>query len=230
MDTSNTQEKTREKIELGAFLSLVCACIFFSGIFASNEWWGVFDFSTMKGSFGKLVGSVTLDNEQLHTVFTSFRGRGGSSAADGFLFAVTLFPAVMFAIAMVTVFEYYGALKAAGKLMTPILRPILGLPGVSLLSLIATLQSTDAGAAMTRKLESSGEMQHKEVLRSCAFQMTSGGCLVNLFSSGTVLFALTTDGKPFPLAIGTAFILVLAGKFLGCVLMRMVTLTYLKNN
>lgn len=34
--------------------------------------------------------------------------------------------------------------------MTPLLRPILGVPGITGLALITDLQSTDAGAALTK--------------------------------------------------------------------------------
>ena len=68
---------------------------------------------------------------------------GRSGAIDGFMFALTLVPTVMFALAMITVFEYYGALRAARRLLTPVLRPLLGLPGSATLALIASLQSTD---------------------------------------------------------------------------------------
>lgn len=36
----------------------------------------------------------------------------------------------MLAMGLIEVVEHYGGLKAAQKLMTPILRPILGIPGI----------------------------------------------------------------------------------------------------
>jgi len=42
--------------------------------------------------------------------------------------------------------EYCGGLKAAQKLLTPILRPIIGIPGICYVALFSSLQSTDAGA------------------------------------------------------------------------------------
>ncbi|WBA80724.1 nucleoside recognition domain-containing protein [Endozoicomonas sp. GU-1] len=73
----------------------------------------------------------------------TFRGAGGSGAADGFIFALTLVPTCMFALGMVGIFEHFGALEAARKLLTPILRRLMGIPGVSGLTLIASLQNTD---------------------------------------------------------------------------------------
>ena len=93
------------------------------------------------------------DAGTLQTVLGNFRGKGGSGAIDGFCFALTLIPTIMFSIGMVTVCEHYGALDAARKLLTPILRGLLGIPGSACLALIASLQSSDGGAAMTRQLK-----------------------------------------------------------------------------
>lgn len=220
----------KEKVGIGAYISLVCACVFFSGALTSPEWYGVFDFSILKGAFGKVVTGVGLDGDHLNTIMGVFRGKGGSGAFDGFMFALTLFPAVMFAISMVTVFEYYGALKAAGRLLTPIMRPILGLPGSAVLAMITSMQAMDAAAAMTRQLEESGEMSHKEILRLCAYHMVSPGCITNFFSSGAVLFTLVgTDGSHIPLTFGTAFLILLAFRFINCFIMRGLTMTVFKN-
>ena len=54
----------------------------------------------------------------IHTAMANFRGKGGSGAIDGFMFALTLVPTVMFALAMITVFDHYGALKAARQMLT----------------------------------------------------------------------------------------------------------------
>ncbi len=220
----------QEKIGIGAYISLICACIFFSGALTSPEWWGVFDFSTLKGAFGKLVLGVQYQNEHLTTAMGIFRGKGGSGAFDGFLFALTLFPAVMFAISMVTVFEYYGALKAAGRLLTPIMRPILGIPGVAVLAMITSMQAMDAAAAMTKQLEDGGDMTHKEVLRLCSYHMVSPGCITNFFSSGAVLFILTgADGSTIPITMGATFLILLAFRFINCLVMRGLTMTIFKN-
>ena len=50
----------------------------------------------------------------------------------------------MLAMGLIEVVEHYGGLKAAQKLMTPILRPILGIPGICGIALVSSLQSTDA--------------------------------------------------------------------------------------
>ena len=114
------------KLGIGAYLALIFAIIFFSGL-AKNEsfvkmlpdkQWvaaaSVFDFGTLNGSFGKVLTSATAKPEgKVETKTGSFRGTGGSGAMDGFLFALGLIPTVMFALAVINVLEGYGALEAA---------------------------------------------------------------------------------------------------------------------
>lgn len=61
---------------------------------------------------------------------------------NGFLLAFGLIPAVNFALVMIL---RYGALHEALKLLTPLLRPLLGLPGTCGLALTGCLQGTDVG-------------------------------------------------------------------------------------
>lgn len=137
-----TEQAVNEKVGIGAYLSLAFAVVFFSGLCASSQWWGVFDFTTVNGGFGRLVSGVTEQGDAIKTAMANFRGKGGSGAIDGFMFALSLVPTVMFALAMITVFEHYGALKAARKILTPVLRPLIGIPGSAALALIASMQST----------------------------------------------------------------------------------------
>ena len=233
MAVEQTQlQKDRERIGFGAYFSLIFACIFFSGVLQSSEWWGVFDFSTLKGAFGKVVVGLSggADGTAAHASWVISADVAATVSFDGFMFALTLFPAVMFAIGMVTVLTL-RRIEAAGRMMTPIMRPILGLPGVVVLSLITTLQAIDAGAAMTKGLEETKQMTHIEVLRSTAFQITSGGCLTNFFSSGAVLFTLVAaDGRSIPLTMGFTFLVILACKFINSFIMRLITLTAFKNH
>ena len=112
-----TEQAVNEKVGIGAYLSLAFAVVFFSGLCASSQWWGVFDFTTVNGGFGRLVSGVTEQGDAIKTAMANFRGKGGSGAIDGFMFALSLVPTVMFALAMITVFEHYGALKAARALV-----------------------------------------------------------------------------------------------------------------
>ncbi|MGS0639414.1 nucleoside recognition domain-containing protein, partial [Citrobacter sp. VF227] len=43
------------KVGPGAYFALAFAAVFFSGLLGGKEWYGVFDFTTLNGAFGKVV-------------------------------------------------------------------------------------------------------------------------------------------------------------------------------
>ncbi|MDA0149082.1 MULTISPECIES: nucleoside recognition domain-containing protein [Vibrio] len=214
--------QTGRKVTWGCYVALAFAVVFFSGLMKSNEWYGVLDFTTLNGSFGKVAYDVKETAEGVEAATTSLRGKGGSGARDGFIFALTLIPTVMFALGVINVLEHYGALDAARKLLTPLLRPLMGIPGSSGLALIASLQSTDAGAAMTRQLKDEGRLTKRETDVFTMFQFTAGATIVNFFSSGAVLFTLTmADGSlAVTSSIGLAVAIMFVFKFVGANLFR----------
>lgn len=193
-----------------SYVALAFALVFFSGVLknASGDWaWlRMFDFTVLLGSFGKIVG-----DEDTHYVF---RGLGGSGARDGFLFALELMPAVIFALASIAVIEAFGALDAARKLLTPLLKPLMGVPGVATLALISSLQSTDAGGAMTRELVEEGALTDHQRTVFTMWQLSAGAMITNFFSSGAALFQYLTLPIIVLLAVMFGF------KFLGANLMR----------
>ena len=201
-----------QKVTLGNYLALAFAVVFFSGLLQSSEWYGVFDFTTLNGTFGSIADGVM------------FRGKGGSGARDGFLFALTLVPTCMFALGMINVLEHYGALKAARKLLTPLLRPLMGLPGSAALAMIGSLQNTDTGAGLTKKLVEEGELNQEESEVFTAFQFSAGATIVNFFSSGAVLFTLTNaDGSmAVPTSIGLTVGIMFVFKIIGANILRLV--------
>lgn len=214
--------RSEHKVRIGGYVALAFAVVFFSGLLQSKEWYGVFDFTTLNGAFGKVAYGVSETSEGLQVATTSLRGNGGSGARDGFIFALTLIPTVMFALGMINVLEHYGALEAARKLLSPLLRPIMNIPGNAGLALIASLQSTDAGAAMTRQLKDEGHLTKRETDIFTMFQFTAGATIVNFFSSGAVLFTLTmTDGTPaVTSSIGLAVVVMFVFKIIGANLFR----------
>ncbi|WP_028022831.1 nucleoside recognition domain-containing protein [Enterovibrio calviensis] len=218
---STPSEQTR-KVTIGSYFALAFAVVFFSGLLQSNEWYGVFDFTTLNGSFGSVVYGVNETADGIQAATTSMRGKGGSGARDGFLFALTLIPTVMFALGMINVLEHYGALDAARKLLTPLLRPLMNIPGNTGLALIASLQSTDAGAAMTRQLKDEGHLTKREADIFTMFQFSAGAAIVNFFSSGAVLFTLTLMDGSLAVAssIGLAVAVMFVFKFVGANLFR----------
>lgn len=217
-----SNQPAERKVTIGSYLALAFAIVFFSGFMKSTEWYGVFDFTTLNGSFGNVVHSVNETTDGVEAATTSFRGKGGTGARDGFIFALTLIPTVMFALGMINVLEHYGALDAARKLLTPLLRPLMGVPGTSGLALIASLQSADAGGAMTRQLKDEGQLTKRETDVFTMFQFTGGAMIVNFFSSGAVLFTLTDHSGELAVhsPIGLAVVIMFAFKIIGANLFR----------
>ncbi|MGF1700566.1 YjiH family protein [Photobacterium makurazakiensis] len=223
-----------QKVSIGAYIALAFAFVFFSGLLQTNEWYGVFDFNTLNGSFGTMANNVTVAAEgAIEVTQTTMRGTGGSGARDGFLFALTLVPTVMFALGMINVLEHYGALDAARKLLTPLLRPLVGLPGDTGLALIASLQNTDSGASMTRQLQEAGHINQRETDVFAMFQFSAGATIVNFFSSGAVLFTLAyADGtQAVTSSIGLAVVMMFVMKIVGANIFRFyLAATDKKNN
>ena len=219
MNSSTPQE---HKVGPGAYFALAFAAVFFSGMLGGNQWYGVFDFTTLNGAFGRVVGSASLDDGTLTTTSSAFRGIGGNGAMDGFLFALGLIPAVMFALGMINVLEHYGALHAARKLLTPLLRPLLGLPGNTGLALIGSLQSADVGASLARNLADEGQISESEKDVFAMFQFSAGAMITNFFSSGAILFTLIAiDGtEAVPTSIGACVAVMFIMKIVGANLMR----------
>lgn len=154
-------------------------------------------------SFGAVNGALT------------FRGEGGTGAKDGFLFALELAPSVILSLGIIAVTEGLGGLRAAQQLMTPVLRPLLGVPGVCSLALIANLQNTDAAAGMTKELADEGTITGRERAIFATFQTSGSAIITNYFSSGAALFTFITVPVITPLAV------ILVFKFVGANLLRL---------
>lgn len=213
-----------ERIGPGAYFTLIFAAIFFSGLLSGNTWYGVFDFTTLNGAFGRVVSSASVDGDALATTASTFRGAGGHGAMDGFLFALGLIPGVMFALGTINVLEHYGALRAARRLLTPLLRPLLGIPGTAGLALIGSLQSTDVGASLTRNLADEGQITSDERDVFAMFQFSAGAMITNFFSSGAILFTLMlADGTAaVPTSIGACVCVMFIMKIVGANMLRLV--------
>lgn len=54
----STPSEQNRKVTIGSYFALAFAVVFFSGLLQSNEWYGVFDFTTLNGSFGSVVYGV----------------------------------------------------------------------------------------------------------------------------------------------------------------------------
>lgn len=94
---------------------------------------------------------------------------------------------------------------------------MLGIPGISGLALVTSLQSTDAdaGAGMTRMLRETNFLTEKEKTVFCAFQFSAGGSITNYLSSGAALFSFIT------VPIITPLIVMFVMKVFGANVMRL---------
>ena len=180
------------KVPWTGYIALVFAVVFFSGLLASQKGWiTAFDFNALAGKFGVMKDAAK----------ATFQGQGGFGARDGFMLGFGLLPSVMLALGMVEIVDHLGGLKAAEKLLTPILRPLLGIPGVAGLAMVTSFQSTDAGAGMTRMLRETGCITENEKTVFCAFQFSAGGTVTNYLASGAALFSFVTVPIVLPLVL-----------------------------
>ena len=108
--------------------------------------------------------------------------------------------------------------------MTPLLHPLLSLPGKTGLALITDLQSTDAGAALTKELYDEGEINKKELTIMGAWQYSGAGLINNYFAIGSALFSV------LKLPIILPLLLMFGLKFAGGMFVRFVLNTVYKED
>ena len=234
------------KAGIGAYVALIFAVIFFSGISVSkpvqdfgtviaeklnvepkkvHDVLSVLDFNTLNGKFGKVLLPEKADKPGEHP--GNFSGDGGVGARQGFMFALTLMPTTLFAMGIIAVLEHYGALEAMRRLLQRILKPLMGIPGDTGLAMIASFQSTDAGAALTRALYDEGKLTAQERDIFAMFQFSAGAPITNFLSTGTALLGLTAaavaggDAAKVPASVGICLGVIFIFKFVGANLMRL---------
>ncbi|SEJ75132.1 Nucleoside recognition [Propionispira arboris] len=207
MDEQKTEQAEPNKISkvpIIGYIVLFLGIIFFSGIFTDAK--GIeaaFDFNAINGAFGKIKEGG------------SFLGIDGTGAKNGFMFAITLVPPTMLSLGVVAVIEHLGGLRAAQRILTPLLQPLMGLPGVVGLALVSSTQSTDAGAGMTKMLREQNLITEEQRTVFVAFQFSAGAAIGNFLSTGIALFAFSTVPIIFPLC------LIMVLKVVGANLMRL---------
>ncbi|HBN73404.1 MAG TPA: hypothetical protein DD376_01260 [Sutterella sp.] len=187
-----------------AYLALFLLILFFSGLSGrlgpTLAW---FDYATLVGRFGLILDTQT------------FLGAGGTGARGGFFYAVSFLPSIMFAVGVIELAARYGALDAAHVLLTPILRPLLGIPGACGIAMIASLQSSDAGAAMTRELADARLITDDERTILSTFEFSSGASVIFYLTVACVLFEFLPVRFLIPLGV------VLLFKVIGANLVRL---------
>ena len=117
-------------------------------------------------------------------------------------------------VGIISITDGLGGLRAAQQLMTPVLKPLLGIPGICSLALIANLQNTDAAAGMTKELAQEGEITERDKVIFAAYQTSGSAIITNYFSSGVAVFAFLGTSVIVPLAV------ILVFKFIGANILR----------
>lgn len=208
---------TLPKFTAAGVIALILGILVFAGVFANIqgfEWLKAFDYNTLIGKFGTMKDPAK----------STFVGAGGVSARAGFLFALSLIPSIMLAIGFVNILEHYGALSAAQKIMTPLFKPLMDVPGLVGLTLITDLQSTDAGAALTKELYDLDLIDKREETIIAAWQYSGAGMINNYFAIASALFGFIACPILVPLAI--IFIM----KFVGAAICRIALDTIYKGD
>lgn len=197
------QNREEYKVTWKGWLSLIILIVAFSGIFAKAEGpLRALDFQVLTGSFGQVAKGVI------------FTGKGGTGARDGFMFALTLFPTLMFALGCIQVAESLGALRAAEIVFRPILRPFMGIPGASGLAFVSSFTSSDVGAVMTKGLAEEKLMTDDERTIFVAYQYAGSAPITNTFGTGAALLPITV------LPVGVIIVLIVIVKIMGANLVR----------
>jgi len=122
---------------------------------------------------------------------------------------------MIFSVAFIGCVEHLGGLKAAQKLLTPVLRFIMGIPGVCAIAMILNWQSSDASAAEARRLEENGMITKKEKERLVAYEFVTAAAIGVFFSNGAPLLPYLTCST------GVMLLIILANKFVAGNLIRL---------
>lgn len=195
--------QTSGKVGPAAYVSLFLLIVFFTGLAKYGpEVFRWFDYSVILGRFGFVEEGKM------------FLGVGGEGVRYATVYGVGLIPGIMLALGAAEVATRFGALDAAHVLLNRLFRPLLGIPGVSGVAVITSLQSSDAGAAMTRDLFDRGVITARERTILAMFQYSSGASVIIYLTVACVLFPFIEIHYLAPLGV------VLVCKVLGANLMR----------
>ncbi len=202
---STTLGGSSRSVGAAGYVVFLIAICFFSGVFGKVSGPMRFlDFNNLLGEFGKITQDA----------MPGFQGQGGTGVRAGFLHGLSIAPSVCFSIAVISLVDRLGGLAAAERMLSPIMRIIMGVPGNSTLAIIASWQSSDTGAALTRDLYEKGQINDDERDILVAYQFSAGATLGLYFAHAAILFPFLT--KP----VGLALLVQMVVKVLGGNLMR----------
>lgn len=197
--------EAEDKVTLKGWIALFILIIMFSGVFENAEGpLKALDLSNLIGEFGTIGEGG------------NFRGTGGSGARDGFLFTLTLIPTTCLAVGLIDLVEHLGGLKAAAILFNPILRPLLGIPGIAGLAFVSSFTSSDIAAFMTKQLVEDGHMTDDERTVFVAYQYAGSAVVLNTIGTQAALLPIVL------LPVGPLIVILWICKILGANLVRLI--------
>lgn len=197
-------EAIEEKVTWKSWLSLLLLMLTLSGIFKDTGGpLRAIDFLNLTGNFGVIGDGGT------------FAGVGGTGAREGFLVALTIVPSVCFAVGVIETLQSYGAFGAAEKLFTPILKPILGIPGAAGIAFVSSFTSSDVASIMTRELYQKKLLTDNERSIFVAYQYAGSAVILNTINTQAILLPIVV----WPIGLIIVFLIVM--KLIGANLVRL---------
>lgn len=197
-------KKNKVEVTWKSWLSLFFLIIMLSGIFKDvNGPLKALDFLNLTGNFGTIFEDI------------NFQGSGGTGAREGVLVALTILPSVVFAVGLIETLQSFGAFDAAERLFTPILRPILGIPGTAGIAFISSFTSSDVASIMTKELFDDKHISDDERSVFVAYQYTASAVILNTINTQAVLLPIVV----WPIGLIIIFLVVM--KLLGANLVRL---------
>ena len=199
-------EQKTNKVGIKGWLALLVLCIMFSGVLKNVEGpLKALDFSNLVGAWGKIGESGQ-----------NFIGKGGTGAREGMMQALSLIPAISFAVAIIEVVTQLGAIDAGVKVFTPLLRPLLGIPGECGIAFVSSFTSSDVGSVMTRDLYNKGKISEKERAIFTAYQYAGSAVVLNTINTQAALLPIIL------FATGPVIVVLFVCKLLGANLVRLI--------
>lgn len=199
-------ENKNQKVGIGAWIALIVLIMVLSGAFRTMDGpLKVIDFTNLSGSFGRIGDTGA-----------NLIGKGGTGAKDGFMAGFNLIPPVMFFCGLLEVFKQLGAFEAGTILFTPLLRPLMGIPGNCGIAFISSFTGSDVAAVMTRDLYNNGEITDDERTIFATYQYAGSACINNTITGGAPLIAIC------PVALGIIIVIEVVCKLIGANIMRLI--------
>lgn len=195
----------KEKIGVAGYIWLIVAILFFSGGFRGAPGpLKLLDLSTYLGSFGTIIEGAS----------PGFIGDGGSGLNNLFTIVLTIAPGIMFCLALMEVIDYYGGLKAAGRLLGRVMKPLLGVPGEAVLVLISNLQSSDSSVALIKAMVDSKNISERQRKILLAYCLPGPALLGMIITYGAMFFDYMSKST------GVIILVVVAMKLVTAEIMR----------